>query len=123
MKVSRKLKRLFNAYNIAILICVILILGSLYIILMPNKKYDKNGIEIIQTGIEQSEEISEENAKKAAVKQFEKLGEKTKVEDLKSVKIRRGEIEYYYISSAKNTLEISVIGGKIERINSVLVQE
>lgn len=119
---NRKLKRIFSSYNIAIFVCIALILISLFIILKPNKKYTSNGIEIIQTGIEENEEISEEDAKKAAVKQFKKLDENVKEENLKVVKIKRESIEYYYITSAKNSIEIRIKGGIIERINSVLIE-
>ena len=120
-KFSKKLKKTFDIYNIAIIGCVFLIVLSVYIIVKPDKKTSENGIEIIQTDIKKSEEISEKEAKKVAQKQFKKLGEKVKLEDLECRKIRRNQEEYYYITSADNSLEITVIGGKIERINSVLV--
>ncbi len=37
--------------------------------------------------------------------------------------IVRKEEKYYYVSSKTNTLEIKIKGGKITRINSVLVEE
>lgn len=123
MNISKKVKKVFNLYNIAIFICIILIIGSIYIIFKPEKKMTSDGIKIVQTGLKETEEITEEKAKKTAVKQFEILGEKTKVEDLKITKIRRKEEEYYYIKSAKNSLEIRIKGGVIERINTVLVDE
>lgn len=123
MKVLRKLKKVLNPYNIAILICVVLIIGSLYIILKPEKKITSTGIEIIQTAVEEDEQISEEEAKKVAVKQFKILGEKIKAENLRIEKIRREQEEFYYITSAKNSLEIRIKGGVIERINSVLIEE
>lgn len=122
MKMNRKLKRIFSTYNIAIFVCIALITISLFIIFKPNKKYTTEGIEIIQTGTEENEEISEENARKATIKQFKKLGENVKEEDLKVTKISRSNIEYYYITSAKNSLEIRIKGGIIERINSVLIE-
>lgn len=122
MKVSRKIRKVFNLYNLSIIACIILIIISLIIIFKPGKVISKSGIEIVQTGVNKDEQISEEDAKKAAVKQFRILGEKTELKDLKVVKIQRKDVEYYYITSAKNTLEISVMGGKIERVNSVLIE-
>lgn len=122
MGLLNKLKKKVNWYNIAIFICIILIIISVYIIIKPEKKISSTGIEIVQTGIKAGEEISEEDAKKAAVKQFKILGEKTKAENLKVEKIKREKEEYYYITSAKNSLEIRINGGIIERINSVLIE-
>lgn len=122
-KLSKKLKNIFNLYNIAIIACVILIAISVYIIFKPDKQISKNDVEIIQTDISETKEISEKEAKKVAQKQFKKIGEKVKLEDLECKKIKREQVEYYYITSAKNSLEITVIGGKIERINSVLVEK
>ena len=122
-KLSKKLKNIFNLYNIAIIACVILIAISVYIIFKPDKQISKNDVEIIQTDISEIKEISEKEAKKVAQKQFKKIGEKVKLEDLECKKIKREQAEYYYITSAKNSLEITVIGGKIERINSVLVEK
>ena len=122
-KLSKKLKNIFNLYNIAIIACVILIAISVYIIFKPDKQISKNDVEIIQTDISETKEISEKEAKKVAQKQFKKIGEKVKLEDLECKKIKREQAEYYYITSAKNSLEITVIGGKIERINSVLVEK
>ena len=122
-KFSKNLKKIFNLYNLAVIGCVILILVSLYIIFRPDKETTENGLEIVQTKFEQSKEISEEEAKKVAQEQFKKMGEKVKLKDLECKKIRRGEVEYYYITSTENSLEITVIGGKIERINSGLVEQ
>lgn len=116
------LKKKINWYNILSFICIILIIVSIYIIIKPEKKISSSGIEIIQTGIKDGEEISEEDAKKVAVKQFKILGEKTKTENIKVEKIRREKEEYYYITSAENSLEIRINGGIIERINSVLIE-
>ena len=102
---------------------LILIAISVYIIFKPDKQISKNDVEIIQTDISEIKEISEKEAKKVAQKQFKKIGEKVKLEDLECKKIKREQAEYYYITSAKNSLEITVIGGKIERINSVLVEK
>lgn len=127
-KFIRKVKRLFNLYNIAILACIIIILISLFIIFRPNlgkigSTADSN-IELVDTEIRGEDEITEEQARKVAVKQFKKLGEKkVKQEDLNVKKILRSQEEYYYISSAENTLEIKIKGGTITRINSAVVNE
>ena len=47
-KFSKKLKKTFDIYNIAIIGCVFLIALSVYIIVKPDKKTSENGIEIIQ---------------------------------------------------------------------------
>ena len=127
-KFIRKVKRLFNLYNIAILACIIIILISLFIIFRPNlgkigSTADSN-IELVDTEIRGEDEITEEQARKVAVKKFKKLGEKkVKQEDLNVKKILRSQEEYYYISSAENTLEIKIKGGTITRINSAVVNE
>ena len=78
----------------------------------------------MNTKVKEDDEITEEKARKVAVEQFKRLGEKrAKTEQLKVQKILRNEAEYYYISSEKNTLEIQIKGGKITRINSASVQE
>ena len=76
--------------------------------------------EIIKT---EEKEITEENARKLAKKQFKKLGEKNiKEKGLNVEKIQRKGEEYYYITSEKNTLEIKIDSGKITRVNSVAVE-
>lgn len=124
MKINKKLRRIFNLYNLAIVGCIILILISLFIIFKPNKKVTPYGIEVVNTSVKQDEEITEDEARTAAKKQFEKLGETgIKKEQLNVQKIQRQGEEYYYISSANNTLEIKIKGGEITRINSATVEE
>ena len=80
---------------------------------------------IIQSDDEKksNREISENDARKVAKKQFEALGEaKIKTDELKVQQIRRSGEEYYYISSKENTLEIRIKYGKITRLNSVSVE-
>lgn len=68
------------------------------------------------------EEITEDEAKNIAVKRFTALGEQdVNAESISIKKIRRSGEEYYYITSAENTLEVKIIGGNITRINSVIV--
>lgn len=124
MKISKKMKRIFNFYNLAIIVCVIVIIVALVIIFRPNSgdKIIFDGVEIVQSKVDSDEEISEKDAKTLAVKQFKKMGESNINEDgLKVIKIQRKGEEFYYIASKENTLEISIIGGNITRINSVVI--
>lgn len=125
MKINKKIKKICNLYNLAILGCIILILVSLCIIFKPDKKETANGgVEVIQSDKKETEEITEKDARQLAKKQFKKIGEKNiKEEELNVTKIQRNGEEYYYISSAENTLEIQIKGGKVTRINSVAVKE
>lgn len=125
MKINkRKLKRIFTPYNIAVVLCIIILGVSLYIIFKPETNKTPSGLKIINSGIKQDEEITEDKAKEIAIKQFKKLGEKELNKDkIKTVKIDRNGEEYYYISSLNNTLEIKIHGGKITRINSASVTE
>ncbi|MBO5478754.1 MAG: hypothetical protein J6A04_03450 [Clostridia bacterium] len=124
MKLNKQLKKILNPYSLAIVGSIILIIVSLFIIFKPETKKTPAGIEIVDTGIKEEEEITEQEARKVAKKQFQKLGESSvKEEELQVKKIRRSEEEYYYISSAKNTLEIKIKGGEITRINSATVEE
>ena len=129
---KEKLKNIVNLYNIAVEICVVVIIVSLCIILKPEdggifaKQKEKlivDGVEVIQSNKKETEEISEKEARKIAVKQFNKLNENVKEDSLSVTKIQRKGEEYYYIVSQKNNLEIKIKGGKITRINSSLVEE
>lgn len=125
MKISRKVRRLFSIYNLAIILCVIAIVVSLIIILKPksSKKITADGVEIVQAKIGSDEQISEKEAKKIAVKQFKKIGESNIDENnLEILQIQRKGTEYYYVASKENTLEIKIAGGTITRINSVVVE-
>lgn len=125
MKISRKVRRLFSIYNLAIILCIIAIVVSLIIILKPksSKKVTADGVEIVQAKIGSDEQISEKEAKKIAVKQFKKIGESNIDENnLEILQIQRKGTEYYYVASKENTLEIKIAGGTITRINSVVVE-
>jgi hypothetical protein len=125
MKLSKKFKKSLTLYNIAIISCVVIIVVSLVIVFMPEKKEKimLDGVEVIQSNTKEGSEISEDNAKKLAIKQFKKLGENDLSEnDVSCLKILRDEDEYFYIKSKQNTLEIKVKGGQISRINSVPVK-
>lgn len=129
---KEKLKNIVNLYNIAVVICVVVIVVSLCIILKPEdggifaKQKEKlmvDGVEVIQSNKKETEEISEKEARKIAVKQFKKLNENVKEDSLSVTKIQRKGEEYYYIVSQKNNVEIKIMGGKITRVNSSLVEE
>ena len=129
MKVNKKftkiIKKIFRSYNLAIFGCIIVILASMFVIFKPDTKNtttekSNTKTEIIKT---EEKEITEENARKLAKKQFKKLGEKNiKEKGLNVEKIQRKGEEYYYITSEKNTLEIKIDSGKITRVNSVAVE-
>ncbi len=129
MKVNKKftkiIKKIFRPYNLAIFGCIIVILASMFVIFKPDTKNtttekSNTKTEIIKT---EEKEITEENARKLAKKQFKKLGEKNiKEKELNVEKIQRKGEEYYYITSEKNTLEIKIDSGKITRVNSVAVE-
>ena len=82
-----------------------------------------DGVEVIQSNKKETEEISEKEARKIAVKQFKKLNENVKEDSLSVTKIQRKGEEYYYIVSQRNNVEIKIMGGKITRVNSSLVEE
>lgn len=129
---KEKLKNIVNLYNIAVVICVVVIIVSLCIILKPEdggifaKQKEKlmvDGVEVIQSNKKETEEIFEKEARKIAVKQFKKLNENVKEDSLSVTKIQRKGEEYYYIVSQRNNVEIKIMGGKITRVNSSLVEE
>ena len=122
MKKSKKLKKIFSLYNIAIVGCIILIASSLWIIFKPKENVTPYGLKLVNSETKQEEDITEEKAKKVAIKQFKDLGEKNlKEENLTIEKIERQQEEYYYICSPENTMEIKIKGGQITRINSASV--
>ncbi len=129
MKMDKiKWKNLINGYKLAMLIGIVVILSSIYLgfkrVDSGNERKTASGINVVNTKVKEEEEITEENARKAAVEQFKRLGEKrVKSNQLKVQKIVRKEVEYYYITSEKNTLEIQIKGGMITKINSASVEE
>lgn len=118
-----KLRRILNMYNIAIVVIIVLVCFCIYIGIKNDEVVTPSGIKVVSTNIKEDEEISEEKAKKAAEKQFKRIGENVKSEDLKIMRIQRDGEEYYYITSSQNSLEIKIKGGKIERINTAPVEE
>lgn len=123
-ELKRKLKRTITPYNIAITICLIVLITSLCIILKPETKKTPSGITIVSSKTKENEEITEEQVKELAIKQFKKIGEKNLEKDkINIIKIDRNGEEYYYVTSAENTAEIKIKGGQITRINSASVTE
>lgn len=118
-----KLRRIFNMYNIGVVALIALICGCIYIGIKRDEVVTSSGIRVVSTYVKDGEKISEEKARKAAVKQFKRIGEDVKAEDLTIMVILRDGNEYYYITSSQNSLEIKIEGGKIERINTVPVEE
>lgn len=82
----------------------------------------KDEVKVVQSG-NSGNEITEQEARKLATKQFKELNEKwVKEKELEVLEFSRANEYYYYISSKENTIEIKKDGGKITRINSVPVQ-
>ena len=123
-ELKRKLKRALTPYHIATTMCLIVLIISLCIILKPETKKTPSGITVVSSKTKENEEITEEEAKELAIKQFKKIGEKNLEKDkINIIKIDRNGEEYYYVTSAENTAEIKIKGGQITRINSASVTE
>lgn len=123
-ELKRKLKRALTPYHIATTICLIVLITSLCIILKPETKKTPSGITVVSSKTKENEEITEEEAKELAIKQFKKIGEKNLEKNkINIIKIDRNGEEYYYVTSAENTAEIKIKGGQITRINSASVTE
>ena len=121
-ELKKKLKRALTPYHIATTICLIVLITSLCIILKPETKKTPSGITVVSSKTKENEEITEEEAKELAIKQFKKIGEKNLEKDkINIIKIDRNGEEYYYVTSAENTAEIKIKGGQITRINSASV--
>lgn len=87
-----------------------------------NEVTQKEDVKVVENG-NSANEISEQEARKLAVKQFKELDEKwINEKELEVLEFSRANEYYYYISSKENTIEIKKNGGKITRINSVPVQ-
>ena len=87
-----------------------------------NQVTQKEDVKVVENG-NSANEITQQEARKLAVKQFKELDEKwIKEKDLEVLEFSRANEYYYYISSKENTIEIKKDGGKITRINSVPVQ-
>lgn len=173
MKITKRLKRIFSPYNIAIFACAVISIISICIALKPDIGLLKNTDTEVSTegkdekntatntnkakenntastnvqsnnAVKQNSntsgssntnnaksgenniiapEVSEDDARKTAVNKLSELGEKVKAEELEVIAILRGGERFYLVSSPKNTLEIRVMGGKVVRVNSVLVED
>lgn len=87
-----------------------------------NEVTKKEDVKVVQSG-NSANEITQQEARKLAAKQFKELDEKwVKEKELEVLEFSRANEYYYYISSKENTIEIKKDGGKITRINSVPVQ-
>lgn len=135
-------KKKFKWHKLVIIICLALIIVSLYFIFKYKDKLnfknifggsnissinDKNntvdGVEIVPNDNKENKEISEEDAKNIAIRQFANLGEGANPNKLNVIRLQRNGEEYFYVSSPKNTVEIRISDGKITKINSVVVEE
>ncbi len=135
-------KKKFKWHKLVIIICLALIIVSLYFIFKYKDKLnfknifggsnissinDKNntvdGVEIVPNDNKENKEISEEDAKNIAIRQFANLGEGANPNKLNVIRLQRNGEEFFYVSSPKNTVEIRISDGKITKINSVVVEE
>ena len=135
-------KKKLKWHKLVIIICLALIIVSLYFIFKYKDKLnfknifggsnissinDKNntvdGVEIVPNDNKENKEISEEDAKNIAIRQFANLGEGANPNKLNVIRLQRNGEEFFYVSSPKNTVEIRISDGKITKINSVVVEE
>ena len=148
-----KSRSLISTHNLLIILCLILIAVSVHMLFSEedeemivgqakeqtqaqnqlqtenqtkptanNQVTQKEDVKVVENG-NSANEITQQEARKLAVKQFKELDEKwIKEKDLEVLEFSRANEYYYYISSKENTVEIKKDGGKITRINSVPVQ-
>lgn len=146
-----KSRSLISTHNLLIILCLILIAVSVHMLfseedeetvvgqakeqtqaqnqekeqtqtIANNEVTKKEEIKVVQSG-NSANEITEQEARKLATKQFKELDEKwVREKELEVLEFSRANEYYYYISSKENTVEIKKDGGKITRINSVPVQ-
>lgn len=141
-KTKKWLKKHLNLYNLGIIVAVLMISISLIVIFRSNitagfsaigstireityrpVERDFNGVKVVASKKREDKEITEDEAREMAVTQFERLGENVNKDDLRIVKLKRNDNMYYFISSKENTMEISIVGGIVTRINAVVVPE
>lgn len=144
-KRGKRFKKKSNLSNFAIIICLVIIIASLCFVFRDNlinikdnviKIFNKNdvtatdndkktidGVEIASTNTEKDKEISEDDARSIAIRQFANLGEVVNADKLNVIRLQRSGEEFFYVASPKNTVEIRILDGKITRINSVIVEE
>lgn len=141
-KVKKWMRRYLNLYNLSIVGAILIIIISLCVIFRTNiqagftaigskiqeitykpKEKTLNGVKVVTPSIKPSQELTEEEAREMAVEQFKRLGENVEKEKLKVSRLKRSDAMYYFISSDKNTMEVSIEGGIIKRINAQVVPE
>lgn len=89
---------------------------------VPTSNTGTSAGNIVSSGVASGEEISEDKAAEIAIAQFSQMGETgLQKNEMEIMQIQRSGELYYYISSPENTAEIKIKGGKITRLNSVLV--
>lgn len=147
-EMKKKLKKVFNLYNMAVFGCISIIVISMILITNPkislnfskesasvsqkeeifdksnNKLSDEkqDDVKIVNNNV--GKNISEDDAKELAKKQFKELNEKALDTDkFQLLKIQRDGEEYYYICSPENTMEIKVSTGEITRVNSIKIEK
>ena len=178
-KREKKRRKVFNIYNLLVLISIVIILGAGYVLLekqgidvvaevkqrlpedwfkekevakvdetktaranntpaqnkttpvptqnvsttpVPTTNTNTSNTNIVSSGVASGDEISEDKAAEIAIAQFSQMGETgLQKSEIEIMQIQRSGELYYYISSLENTAEIKVKGGKITRLNSVLV--
>lgn len=142
---GKRFKKKSNSHKFAIIICLAIIIGALCFIFKDNlinikdnliNIFNKNditatdndkktvdGVEIVPNDNKESMEISEEEAKDIAIRQFANLGEGANPNKLNVIRLQRNGEEFFYVASPKNTVEIRISDGKITKINSVIVEE
>ena len=148
-----KSRSLISTHNLLIILCLILIAVSVHMLFSEEdeemivgqakeqtqaqnqsqtenqtktttdvKVSKEDAVKVVQNG-NTGNQITEQEARKLAKKQFKELNEKwINEKDLEVLEFSRANEYYYYISSKENTIEIKKNGGKITRINSVPVQ-
>ena len=140
-----KSRSLISTHNLLIILCLILIAISVHMLFSEEDEEmivgqakeqtenqtkttendevtKKEDVKVVQSR-NSANEITEQEARKLAAKQFKELDEKwVREKELEVLEFSRANEYYYYISSKENTIEIKKDGGKITRINSVPVQ-
>ena len=68
-------------------------------------------------------QFTEQNARQMALEEFESRGETNlNYTELELEKVTRGDIDYFFISSQYNSIEIEAETGRVNRINNVRQQ-
>ena len=118
-----KLIRVLAYTGIAICIAIVIILGIIFVPKLINAISNNSNSIIVKSNVSKNKDISEDAARELAVKQFQKLNETIKKEELEVISLNRYNEAYYYIVGKDNTMEIKIKGGEITRINGTLVED